>query len=704
MDFNKRNNNGENQNPGINQGRNASDFVIFMMILVLAIVMAGRKQFILNPYESTDQIPQIYIVSTPDNTNDQIHPLYSSKNYIPPALKVVPTELLFSPWFHVVIAIAFWAVTIGGTFYLIRMGGLTSYQSIVLALFVLFAGNLIIRELVNFPLLAPAPYVGYGYYSIRTPAIPLLVFGLIAIFHSRFLVSGIFIGLVTFFHIKFGFRFFGFLVISLLLWKFWGSQRLGLSKNEIAWRNIFSLVLSWGVFFIASIWDIQSSMHNFNSLNLPQSQPLISQLAWLIKNEPDDWLISYHFPFGRPLFGFLFMVLAIGAFCEIIIRESQASSLKKFAVLWEIATFVAVLFFGWGFLFETLLVDLLPLSLAHSIALIRLWDLVWVIVLGFWITLILVAVIAFQKMLNKFGEWESLGKNLIFHLAFIFFAISNIAIFVISKQGEVVQIPKWKKDKLPLFKIMDFVQICDDETPNYNKAYRKATKAFKAKNEREFQEAVSRLDTIYNKFKVKLENPSPKNPDSLLLNIMNLFANHRYSIAIKEVVNLQELKGSDSYWWSCLHSEPGIHHRSFRVSTRDYLKAAEWAKTNIPVGKGIIQPPYLGKWTLFSGHVAFWDAKIDQHMMYIAKGFYPNGLHRLRAVAGPDAWEILPGTKGKGLGPVGWWYFMDLNKESILKIHHDYPEYKYLLTENKDLQGFPVIYSNPSFNLYDILP
>ncbi len=79
------------------------------------------------------------------------------------------------------------------------------------------------------------------------------------------------------------------------------------------------------------------------------------------------------------------MVFEIWAFCENISRDSQASSLKTVAVLWEIATFVAVLFFGWGFLFESLLVDLLPFSLAHSIALLRLWDLVWVIVLGFWI-------------------------------------------------------------------------------------------------------------------------------------------------------------------------------------------------------------------------------------------------------------------------------------------------------------------------------
>ena len=94
--------------------------------------------------------------------------------------------------------------------------------------------------------------------------------------------------------------------------------------------------------------------------------------------------------------------------------------------------------------------------------------------------------------------------------------------------------------------------------------------------------------------------------------------------------------------------------------------------------------------------------KIDQHMMYIINGYYGPGLHRLRSVAGPHAWELEPGVKRKGLGPVGRWYFLDLTKKDLKNINRNYPEYDYLLTENINLMGYPVIYSNPSLALYDI--
>ena len=94
-----------------------------------------------------------------------------------------------------------------------------------MTLFTLYAGSLITRELFDIPLLGPAPFVSYEYYSIRTPVIPLSIFGLIFIINRRFFIGGLLIGLATFFHIKFGFRFFGLLFFSLLLWKLWGSKR-----------------------------------------------------------------------------------------------------------------------------------------------------------------------------------------------------------------------------------------------------------------------------------------------------------------------------------------------------------------------------------------------------------------------------------------------------------------------------------------------
>ena len=94
--------------------------------------------------------------------------------------------------------------------------------------------------------------------------------------------------------------------------------------------------------------------------------------------------------------------------------------------------------------------------------------------------------------------------------------------------------------------------------------------------------------------------------------------------------------------------------------------------------------------------------KIDQHMMYIINGYYGPGLHRLRSISGPHGFEIEQGIKSKGFGPRSRGYFLNLTKESIMKIRLNYPNYKYLLTGNKNLQGYPAIYSNQSLTIYDI--
>ena len=395
------------------------------------------------------------------------------------------------------------------------------------------------------------------------------------------------------------------------------------------------------------------------------------------------------------------MVVAIGIFCETIFRFSHIRSLKRFALVWEIATLISLVFFGLGFLFEKLLIDWLPLSLAHSILCTRFWDLIWVVITGFWITLFLAINILVKEFLIKLEKPLNLTEKLIFHPALGFFVICNIAIFIISKDTELVFLPDPNREN-PITYKRNYVQICDNTTPEYNKFYWKAVTAIKGKNNDEFQKALSKLDDIYQNFIFKLEIPSSKNLDSIKLNILNHLINERFAMSIKELHNLRTIKRKDAYWWSCLNSEPGIHRRSHEIKAHHYLDATDWIKANVPFDRGIIHPPYLGKFTMLSGHLGFWDAKLDGHILYLIKGYYQFGLHRLRSIAGQYAWEIEPGSKNKGLGPESIEYFLGLNKNSIEEIKRNYPNYKLLLTENKSLMGYPVLYSNASLILYDI--
>tara|TARA_Y100000294_G_C8303766_1_gene235833 strand:+ start:82 stop:492 length:411 start_codon:yes stop_codon:yes gene_type:complete len=133
------------------------------------------------------------------------------------------------------------------------------------------------------------------------------------------------------------------------------------------------------------------------------------------------------------------------------------------------------------------------------------------------------------------------------------------------------------------------------------------------------------------------------------------------------------------------------------------MDTVDWIKLNLPFNKGIIQPPYLStKFDLFSQRAGFWGGKTDQHMMYLLDGYYGIGLHRLRSVAGSYAIDLEAGATNGMVGPRGREYFLNLTREDIINIRQDYPEYHYLLTENKNLVGYPVIYSNRSLILYNI--
>jgi hypothetical protein len=561
----------------------------------------------------------------------------------------------------------------------------------------LYAGSIITRELFDIPLLGPAPAVSYEYYSVRAPVIPLSIFGLFFIINRRFIIGGLLIGLVTFFHVKFGFRFFGLLFFSLLLWKLWGSKRLELPEQHITWKNIAVFLISWGGTFVITYAQIFYGMRYLDSLDLPQKQTYISQLALLITNEPDDWLITYFFWGNRPLIGFLLMTASIGLFCELIIRYSRTNQMKKFAVFWEIATLGALAFFMAGFLFEFFLINWLPVSISHSITLIRFWDLIWVIVAGFWITLFPAVILVTRKIMNRFGMPASTFGNVFFHLAMIIFLCINTTIFLINKHGKVVKVSKIRSGEIPFFRIAEYVQICDPVSLDYNKFYRKAIKSSQEKDLKGFRESIFRMDTIFNEFKVNFNNPPLRNPDSSFLSAIN----HSQNGSFTELIKLSAAKNKETYWWSCSHSKPGIHTRSTQIPTKDYLDAADWIKSTLPIDWGVIQPPYLPSFTLFFQHIGFWDGKVDQHHMYIMKSYLGAGLHRLRSVAGPDSTGSRDGAFGF-LGPGSREYFLRLAKKDIIEIRKKYPRYNYFLTENHNLLGYSKIYSNPSLSLYDI--
>jgi hypothetical protein len=102
-------------------------------------------------------------------------------------------------------------------------------------------------------------------------------------------------------------------------------------------------------------------------------------------------------------------------------------------------------------------------------------------------------------------------------LALIIFLCANTAIFLINKGGEVIKVSKIRNGEIPFVTIGNYVQICSPITTQYNKVYRKAIKSLQTKDDIKFRESIFRMNTIFNKFKVNLNNPPLRNPDSAYL-------------------------------------------------------------------------------------------------------------------------------------------------------------------------------------------
>ncbi|SVD83217.1 uncharacterized protein METZ01_LOCUS436071, partial [marine metagenome] len=258
-----------------------------------------------------------------------------------------------------------------------------------------------------------------------------------------------------------------------------------------------------------------------------------------------------------------------------------------------------------------------------------------------------------------------------------------------------------RSGKIPFLKVGNYVQICAPDTSEYKKLYHQAIHSLQMKDDKKFREVLFRMDTTFNEFKVHLKNPPLRNPDSTYLNALNHSKDGNFTEIIKLSTRWERRssKNEDIYWWSCAHSEPGVHTRSIKIPTKNYVDATDWIKLNLPIDQAVIQPPYLRKFTLYSQRIGFWDGTIDQHIMYTLTGYHSAGFHRLRSVAGPQAMVLESGTKRGALGPESRNYFLRLTKKDLIKIRQNYPGYNYFLTENHTLRGYPKIYSNFSLAL-----
>ena len=678
---------------------NSKRVIVVLVIVVLGTLMAARKQFVINYEEIAFPYPYS-MVEGHEKKLGHIHPLFSKDTFILPILSIIPYSLHSNKGFHVISAVLYWILVIGLVVWIIRQIGFDYYSSIILTMFVLFVGNLAAREMFDIPLLGPAPNIGYQSFTHRSLAAPLSLVSILLAIRGRLFFSGVLLGLTTVIHISYSLRMFGLLMGCMMLWNLWGYRWAKVSHLKIPWRSVAGFGCSWIVFFVAVYLHIVNSFKWFAELEVPRdTTPFLSRLGWLLKNEPDDWLISYYFNSGVSFFGFLFLTIATIILCELIRRRAHDAKVKIMAVILILSVFTALVFFGYGFLFDTFLIDYLPLPWSTMHTMTRIWDLIWVVPMAFTMAVCSCLLLWTEDLSQKFRSSPFAIRKLFLNMAFAGFVLLNLWIFVDKKDGSIFR--KTDPEKLPNLNL-SYTQICTEDTALYEKTVGRLWKLAAEQKEEKFYKQLQILENIFDRTLKPVKIEETNNPDVKNLQILYNLKSHRYRLTLQELLEVHRVGNTPSYSWNCDETGLGLHRRFVKIPFKDFYDISQWIRQNTPADRGVITPPYISKFDLYSRRVSFWDGKRDGHLMYETKWYYPIGLHRMRALAGPYGVNIEPGIRHNMIGLRGRAYFLSLRREDLLKIRGSYPHYDYLVTENQALSGFRMLYSNASLAIYDI--
>jgi hypothetical protein len=678
---------------------------VFVVLVVVAfgVSMAARKQFNTNfseifyPYEYS-------VVEGHEKELGHLHPFFHKDAYAPPALLMVPYSLHYSKGFHVFSPILHWVVVIGLMALIIRQAGFDHYASIVLTMLVLFVGALAAREIFDIPILGPAPPYGYQSFDYRTFLTPLTLASIMLVFRGRLVLSSIVVGLITIMHIKYGLRIFGLLMGCIALWNLLGCRWVKESQLIIPWRSVAGFCFCWVIIFVPWYLYVHDTLQLFAELDVPRvGTPFLSQLGWLIKNEPDDFLISYHFsPFTVSFFGFLFLATTTIVLCELIRRRTPKIELKIMAAILILSVLVSLMFFSYGFLFEIFLIDHLPLSWSTNLMLARAWDLIWLVPMAFTIAVFSYSLLWAESLDRKFKKYPFAIRKLFLHVVLVGFVTLNLYIFIEMKDGSAFKntVEANRSVSLP------YTQICTEDTALYKQTVDTLWKFSERSGQIEFFEQLQILETIFDRTLKPTTNEETNNPDVKNLRVIHDLKSNRYRLSILKLITEDPYRyrksGIPSYLWSCDEKGPGIHHEHVEISFQDFYDVSQWLSKNTPVNHGVISPPYIYRMGLYSRRVNFYDNKLDGVLMTMIEGFYPIGAHRIQTLAGPYGVEMAPGIRHGIVGLRGRAYFLSLKRKDFLQIKKSYPYYEYLVTENQALSGFPKLYSNASLAIYDI--
>lgn len=673
--------------------------IYYLFIIIFIVLIPLSDKIVLQPYSTLvyQTYSRVDVLLRPHLFH--IHPLYSSNFYTPLGLRLFPVEFLFSPWFNFLSALFSAAAILFILLLFFRMMELSKVESIIFVLIVFYAVPKIIYHFVIInATTTPTPFVTYDYYNYRLFLMPLAGLGLYFLLKRKVIIAGILLGLAASIHIKFGLRYYGLLLLGGVFWTLFYSREEDNNESSLEWRHLLLMTICFVIVLLPTLREIFIAEGFLQNIAAPRLEPLISPLSWLVKNEPDDWLISYNYGFGNTT---RFILLAIS--CLFLWKKiGKDEKDKRFLVvskLMAIATLVSLLFFLVGHGFERYGMKWLGEKLSLSITLLRFWDLAWVVMLSFGLT----AAIFFLKILKKISG-VPLGNNK--YQEYVgYLALAGIAAFILCS---VIKIQKhgWQifgGDYFPSGYITEisYTQVCIPETvKKYQKTWEEAFKAVKLGDQKRFGENIIKLEEIYRSvFPPGKKTGEWANPDVWNFMALTQFRRGDYYEALK---SLNKIDINEKNLWKCSTHGAPVEKVTIKLPLSDYQEITRWIDNNLPRDAAIINPPYVLAFNMLSKRIGFWDVGVDQHVMYMVPNFYPLALARLYRVAGLSPIETNPGITFGEVGPEGRAHFLNLTEPEIKKIREDYPGYNYFLTECQHKLNFPLLYRNKSLALYKI--
>jgi hypothetical protein len=568
--------------------------------------------------------------------------------------------------------------------------GLAPAEAVVAAITLL----LLVPKAIPYALEGTNPWVLNLVFAPRVFLAGAVAAVAIALTANRWLWSGLALGVLGLLHLKFGLRAIAYVGMTAAVLHAIPATRPRMGRFG---HMVLMLILGATIACLPMLLLNSSIEPILAALRAPEAEPLVHMLGWLIKNEPDDWFVSFRDPAAFvPQF---LATAAAGALASgLLAIKGSDSRLRLLGWALFVANGLAVVALGWSHLFEHLLIDLPPHRLVILLLLVRPWGGEWIPVAA----VSLPGIILATGALRTLRWWPRI------------LAVAIVAAVVSPTASALLEGRLFAPDgTIGPAQSYAYAEVCSPEADRFLAARNAVIDNIRRLDLVAARAAASELEHAAGALAPGVIDPLPHAANAHALVDM---AEGHYGTAYSRMLGAQrrlaagwkgapELAGQ---WMGDMvlrcdpPTVPAVRWRSLEIPMAAYRDATRWIKRNVPERDGVIAPPYLPGFTSLSQRAGFWDGKIDNHMMYHRPAYYKKGYRRLDLVAGADALMTAPGFRFGDVGPEGRQHFLSMTVEQLALLRTEFPGYTTLLTERGHALPLPILYENETFIVYHL--